>query len=646
MLISRLRFFITLICEQNDFQLDKPELNFGIKTLPNLESKFVAADSLIDADIHKYNEDWTKDEALTLLKNELIAIRRRHFYTRKRREKIRLLKEDEAKRKQIHEHINRLVGEPNEEKIKMLRQQIADYERLLDRYQGEDWVEETVQTSLFSAPQIVRVDRNKRERDKIDKSIANCKQEIEREQNKKTPQGFEAAVLQVTNWNPYDQSSVSPFLDIEWMFGVSEGFDIVIGNPPYRQLQKDSGKLAKKYVNCGYETFVKSGDIYCLFYERGHEFLRDKGHLCYITSNKWMRADYGKLLHKFIAEETNLQLLIDFGGVKIFEGASVDTNILLYEKDKSHQPTVCVEVRKKDAEHIKILSDYVKSNHLMLSFSGDDDVWVILSPMEQNIKRKIMNIGTPLGEWNIRIRRGVLTGCNDAFFIDTATRDEILSNCKTDYEKEMTKKLIQPVIFGENIKRNGYEWDNQWIINTHNGVRGQISRIEINDYPAVKQHLDKYWKKISSRSDKGDTPYNLRNCAYLRDFSMPKIIYPETTQGAYFAFDDTGMMLDKTCFMLISEHSRYLQLTLSSKLFEYAYRRMFASVSLGEGGYQYNEHALLKLPIAKNYTESVKTDDDIYQLYGINQEEKEYIEYVLESFQENRKNRKRNKKQK
>lgn len=279
MLISRLRFFITLICEQNDIQRDKPEINFGIKTLPNLESKFVAANSLINADIHQYNEDWTNDEVLALLKNELIAIRRRHFYTRKRKEKIRLLKEDEAKRKQIHEHINRLVGEPNEAKIASLQQQIADNEKLLEMYQGEDWVEEAVQKDLFSEPQIVRVDRNKRERDRINSVISACRRDIEHEQNKCTPQGFEAAVLQVTDWNPYDQNSVSPFLDIEWMFGVTDGFDIVIGNPPYI-----STKDVKEKDKVQYEAqFGFSDDTYNLFTFRGLGLCKQFGTLNFIT---------------------------------------------------------------------------------------------------------------------------------------------------------------------------------------------------------------------------------------------------------------------------------------------------------------------------------------------------------------------------
>ncbi len=124
----------------------------------------------------------------------------------------------------------------------------------------------------------------------------------------------------------------------------------------------------------------------------------------------------------------------------------------------------------------------------------------------------------PLREWDLNIYRGVLTGYNEAFIIDTTKRDEILANCKTEDERQRTTELIRPILRGRDIKRYGYIWDKDdpkalWLINTHNGVKGKYPRIDIYDYPAIKQHLDKYWDKISIRADKGDTPYNLRNCA-------------------------------------------------------------------------------------------------------------------------------------
>ena len=272
----------------------------------------------------------------------------------------------------------------------------------------------------------------------------------------------------------------------------------------------------------------------------------------------------------------------------------------------------------------------MEQNRTQCDFAGADS-WVILTEIEQSIKRKIEAIGTPLKDWDIQINYGIKTGFNDAFIISTEKRNEILANCKSEEERRRTEELIRPILRGRDIKRYSYDWANLWLINTHNGVKGRIPRINIEEYPAVKAHLDQYWTKIKNRADKGDTPYNLRNCAYLEDFSKPKIIYPETTQGAYFAYDDLGgIMLDKTCFMIISDDAKYLQRILSSKLFEYAYKRIFSSIELGVNGYQYNKHAFIKLPIIRpdentraiiNDSPLDKIDDILKRLYEITEDE-------------------------
>lgn len=644
MLISRLRFFITLICEQNDIQRDKPELNFGIKTLPNLESKFVAANSLIDADIHKYNEDWTKDEVLALLKNELLAIRHRHFYTRKRTEKIRLLKEDEAKRKQIHEHINRLVGEPNELKIQLLQQQIVENEKLIESYQGEEWVEEAVQTDLFSPPQVTLVDKNKRERERINNLINACKREIEREQNKCTPQGFEAAVLQVTEWNPYDQNSVSPFLDIEWMFGVTDGFDIVIGNPPYRQLQDNHGELARQYAPCGYETFNGSGDIYCLFYERGNGLLKEEGNLCYITSNKWMRSDYGIELRNYLVQKTNPKLLIDFGETHVFESATVMTNILTFNKSENNHHLKATQI-EEDFTSPSALKEYVDSHSLECGFDVGE-TWVIASDDVRHLKKKISSVGKQLSEWNVYTYRGILTGCDRAFFISTETRNEILSSCKSIAERKRTEILIRPMLQGKNIRKYGIHWANKWMINTHNGVKGVLERIDIDNYPSIKSQLNNYYTRLVNRTDKGETPYNLRNCAYILEFNKPKIIYPETTKFMPFYLDENGYLTTKTCFIMVGEHISYLTAFFNSSLFKFCFRDNFVALfggarSLGKTYFEKipvlevddtidAEFRELVLDIQKEYTdEKAKAiDQRIFDLYGLTKEERDAIGYI------------------
>lgn len=159
-------------------------------------------------------------------------------------------------------------------------------------------------------------------------------------------------------------------------------------------------------------------------------------------------------------------------------------------------------------------SDFVQQQNTICDFSTPDS-WVILSPIEQSIKRKIEAVGTPLKDWDINIYRGVLTGCNEAFIINSEKRDEILANCQTDDERNRTAELIRPILRGRDIKRYIYDWADVWLINTHNGIKGRLERIHIEDYPAVKAHLDQFWDKIKDRADQGDTPYNLRNCAYL-----------------------------------------------------------------------------------------------------------------------------------
>lgn len=222
------------------------------------------------------------------------------------------------------------------------------------------------------------------------------------------------------------------------------GFDIVIGNPPYIQLQNNGGELAKLYEDCRFQTFAKTGDIYCLFYEKGWQLLCQQGHLCFITSNKWMRAGYGEKMRGFFAKHTNPKYLIDFAGVKIFDNATVDTNILIFGKGKNEYQTRCAVTDKLNKDSLKNLSDFVQQQHTICNFSNEGS-WVILSPIEQSIKQKIESVGTPLKDWDIKIYRGVLTGYNDAFIISTEKRDEILANCQTEDERLRTAELIRPI---------------------------------------------------------------------------------------------------------------------------------------------------------------------------------------------------------
>ena len=321
-----------------------------------------------------------------------------------------------------------------------------------------------------------------------------------------------------------------------------------------------------------------------------------------------MRAGYGEKTRDFLTKYTNPQLLIDFAGVKIFETATVDTNILLFSKAVNKHKTLCAVTSKQNKDCIRNLSDFVQQNGTTCDFSGSDS-WVILSPIEQSIKRKIEAVGTPLKDWDVNINRGVLTGYNEAFVISSVKRDEILANCQTEDERQRTAELIRPILRGRDIKRYGYNWAGLWLINTHNGIRGKLERIHIEDYPAVKAHLDLYWDKISKRADKGETPYNLRNCAYLEDFSKQQIVWIELSDEPKFSFAENITSVN-TVFFLTGEHVLHILGLLNSKLITWYFRHCIGTTS-GVGTNRWLKYTIEQIPIA---TQSEQVEQLVAQI--------------------------------
>ena len=245
------------------------------------------------------------------------------------------------------------------------------------------------------------------------------------------------------------------------------------------------------------------------------------------------------------------------------------------------------------------MSVFVEQNKTVCDFANSDS-WVILTEIEQSIKRKIEAVGTPLKDWDIQINYCIKTGFNDAFVISTEKRNEILANCATEDERARTEELIRPILRGRDIKRYGYDWANLWLINTHNGVKGKIPRVDINDYPAIKAHLDQYWHKLKSRADKGDTPYNLRNCAYLEDFQKPKIMYSEIVHSPKFYLDSDGSFVpEATTFIMTGVDLEYLYNIFHSGTFTYFFKRFYAGGGLGDEGYRYKKAFFERVPVPK-----------------------------------------------
>ena len=239
-----------------------------------------------------------------------------------------------------------------------------------------------------------------------------------------------------------------------------------------------------------------------------------------------------------------------------------------------------------------MMSDFVQQQHSVCDFDSSDS-WVILSPIEQSIKRKIESVGTPLKDWDINIYRGVLTGYNDAFIINTEKRNEILDNCRTDEERKRTEELIRPILRGRDIKRYGYDWADLWLIyipwhfpyqfdDTIQGASEKAENAFKKLYPSVYSHLLKYKVQLSNRN-KAETGIRYEwyamqrwGAKYWEDFSKPKLVYMEiqtdNPEEGYpfpcYSYDNTKAVTLNTAYIMSSNSIdvRYVLGILNSRL--------------------------------------------------------------------------------
>jgi hypothetical protein len=413
--------------------------------------------------------------------------------------------------------------------------------------------------------------------------------------------GFNSEISQkIAAWNPYEHNNIAEFFDSEFMFGIKDGFDIVIGNPPYIRGEKIKPTSLKEKYKKYYDTFNGTSDIYIAFYEKGYEELNQNGLLSYITSNKWTRANYGKDIREFIINNVDIKSYIDFNGIRVFENATVDTSVFEFQKSKKSDEFIYCDIRDNYDLELS-LDEYIKKEKVI--YKKEDlskDTFSFLNKEELKIKKRIENIGTPLKDWDVEIYFGIKTGYNNAFIIDGKTKDELIKKDPKNSE------IIKPLLRGRDIKRYTYEFNDCWLINSHNGYNG-VPRVDVeNDYPVIKEWLDQFEERITNRYDQGDTPYNLRNCAYVDQFEKNKLIYSEIVQSPQFYFDTNTYYPDATSFILTGEGIKYLLVLLNSYPIFFIFRKFYMGTELGENGARYKRKFLLNLPIPNISNEKQK----------------------------------------
>ncbi|WP_017284335.1 type IIG restriction enzyme/methyltransferase [Helicobacter pylori] len=412
---------------------------------------------------------------------------------------------------------------------------------------------------------------------------------------------------------------------LEWRFEFPEvlddegdflGFDCIIGNPPY--IRQEQIREIKPLLQKQYQDFYNStADIYTYFFALSYHLLKEKGFNAFITSNKYARAKYGAKLREWLLKKTTIVSYMELNALKVFESATVDTSIISFikqtpSKESSFNYYEPTPDDKNDLKNARSLP--MKQNAL------STESFIFANATLLDLRDKMESVGTPLKDWDIQIYRGILTGANEAFIIPTEKREEILNACKTQEERDRTEALIKPILRGKDIKRYSYEWAGEWVINTHNGytsnLKFKIPPIDIEKYPTLKSHLDSHWDTIATRSDQGDTPYHLRNCAYLEDFEKEKIVYGEIVQEPRFYLDNGECELgyfyaEATSFILTGERLRYLLGMLHSKLITFAFKTFYAGGGLGESGYRYKKAFIERLPIPKITPQNQKLADKI-----------------------------------
>ncbi|WQX52090.1 class I SAM-dependent DNA methyltransferase [Helicobacter pylori] len=409
----------------------------------------------------------------------------------------------------------------------------------------------------------------------------------------------------------------------EWRFEFPEvlndegdflGFDYIIGNPPY--IRQEQIKDLKPLLQKQYQDFYNStADIYTYFFALSYHLLKDKGFNAFITSNKYARAKYGAKLRELLLKKTTLVSYMELNALKVFENATVDTSIIHFIKQPPlkesgfnyYEPTPNDKENLKSTPHLSM-----KQNAL------STESFIFANTTLLDLRDKIESVGTPLKDWDIQIYRGILTGANEAFIIPTEKRDEILNACKTQEERERTERLIKPILRGKDIKRYSYEWAHLWVINTHNGYtsafKSKIPPIDIEKYPAIKAHLDAHLDTIATRSDQGDTPYHLRNCAYLEDFEKEKIVYPcIMAKEPCFVYEEKGFYAPAPANIITGDKTeiKYLTALLNSKCIYFAMRKFYMGGGI-EGELKTNN--LEKIPIPKITEKNQELADKIIAL--------------------------------
>jgi adenine-specific DNA-methyltransferase len=518
--IAKMRFFISLIVDQ---RVDDAKPNRGILSLPNLETKFVAANTLIG--IQKPKQMVLHNPQIDAKEAELRRVRERHFAARTPATKAKCREQDAKLR--------------------------AEISALL---QADGFPRETTE--------------------------------------------------KLARWDPYDQNSSADFFDPEWMFGLRDGFDIVIGNPPYIR-QEEIKELKPLLQAQGYTCYTGTADLYVYFYERALQILHDGGVLAFISSNKFFRSDYGQKLRGLLARQT-LHRIIDFGDAPVFTAIAYPTIVIL-SKTPPADPQIRV-LNWRPGPPVEQFPEVLRTQSFQLpQHELRPDGWRLESPAVLRLLDKLRAAGKPLGEYvNGRLYYGIKTGLNEAFVVDRATRDRLIA------EHESSAEVLKPFLRGRDIKRWRVEPQDLWLLfipwhfPLHNdrtivGPSVEAEQAFRKGYPAIYNHLLQFKTELSARNA-AETGiryewYALQRwgAEYWQEFEQPKIVIPAIERTVSYAPDFQGHYSNDKTTICVSDQINYLLALLNSSALWWFIR---ATAATKQGGfYEFKPMYVGQLPI-------------------------------------------------
>ncbi|HYX06078.1 MAG TPA: Eco57I restriction-modification methylase domain-containing protein, partial [Bacteroidales bacterium] len=453
--ICRLRLWIELL--KNAYYEEKTEGAPSLQTLPNIDINIKCGNSLVsrfdlDSDLkqalRKSESKWTVDSYRIAVASYRHAENKEHKH-----EMERLINE-------IKSNFRSEISQ-SDPKVKRLRKLNGELFTL------------TNQGQLFELSKKEKSEWNKKVR-KLTEQTQKIEQEIEEIKNNKI----------------YENA-------FEWRFEFPEvlndegdfvGFDVVIGNPPYIQLQSIK-EISNQLKGLEFETYSSMGDLYALFYEKGNDILQQKGILCFITGSAWMRTNYGQALRTYFNKKTSLLEVIDLSDCDIFDSATVLTSIISFIKEEQKKPIKAIRFTKKDQRRLLNLAEEFEQNHTPIDMFPDSS-WIILDRKSNAIKEKVEEKGKQLQEWDISINYGIKTGFNDAYIIDKEIKEKLIE------EDAKSADLIKPLLRGRDIHKYYFENSDFFLIGTFPSLD-----INIENYPAIKSHLNSFMPKLNQTGE-------------------------------------------------------------------------------------------------------------------------------------------------